>query len=178
MRTIDRLIAQNVAVLRQASELLERIDLAAYCGAGWVPAASGPGGHVRHCLDFYDRFLDGVRSGWIDYTARERDEATARDPEWALARIDRTVDALERIDAAASAGALLVRAEGAGSPGDAASWSHSSLERELYSLLSHTIHHFALVALVLRLQGIEPGAEFGVAPSTLEHWRRAPAGAL
>ena len=30
----------------------------------------------------------------------------------------------------------------------------------------------ALVALVLRLRGFEPGEEFGVAPSTLKYWRR------
>lgn len=50
-------------------------------------------------------------------------------------------------------------------------WSISSLKRELQFLLSHTIHHYSLIALALRLQGFEPGAAFGVAPSTLKNWR-------
>jgi hypothetical protein len=48
----------------------------------------------------------------------------------------------------------------------------STVARELQFLLSHTVHHYALIALILRLQGFEPGEEFGVAPSTLAHWRR------
>jgi hypothetical protein len=47
--------------------------------------------------------------------------------------------------------------------------------RELQFLLSHTVHHYALMALILRLQGFNPAAEFGVAPSTLQHWERAAA---
>jgi hypothetical protein len=37
------------------------------------------------------------------------------------------------------------------------------------------VHHYALIALILRLQGFNPAAEFGVAPSTLQHWQRASA---
>src|SRR5262245_51244700 len=51
-------------------------------------------------------------------------------------------------------------------------WSISSLKRELQFLLSHTTHHYALIALALRSRGFEPGSEFGVAPSTLRHWRK------
>jgi hypothetical protein len=47
----------------------------------------------------------------------------------------------------------------------------SSVGRELLFLSSHTVHHWALVAALLRHQGIEPGVEFGVAPSTLDHRR-------
>jgi hypothetical protein len=35
------------------------------------------------------------------------------------------------------------------------------------------VHHYAIVAIMLRAEGCEPGAEFGVSPSTLAHWRRA-----
>jgi hypothetical protein len=56
---------------------------------------------------------------------------------------------------------------------DSVVWSYSSIGRELQFLLSHTIHHYALIALALRLQGYEPSAEFGVAPSTLQYWRKA-----
>ena len=35
----------------------------------------------------------------------------------------------------------------------------------------HTIHHFSLMAILLRFEGIEPGEEFGVAPATLRYWQ-------
>ena len=41
--------------------------------------------------------------------------------------------------------------------------------RELLFLISHTVHHFALIAFMLRSFGIEPGDKFGVAPSTLRY---------
>ena len=55
--------------------------------------------------------------------------------------------------------------------GEEQQWSRSTLRRELQFLLSHTIHHFALIGLLLSFHGVEPGEEFGVAPSTLKHWR-------
>ena len=51
--------------------------------------------------------------------------------------------------------------------GEPAVWSRSSLLRELQFALSHTVHHYAIIARQLRERGAEPGADFGVAPSTL-----------
>jgi hypothetical protein len=41
--------------------------------------------------------------------------------------------------------------------------------RELQFLQSHTVHHYAVIHLMLLQQGIRPDPEFGVAPSTLRH---------
>jgi hypothetical protein len=43
------------------------------------------------------------------------------------------------------------------------------MARELEFLLSHTVHHYAIVAILCRLQGIAVDDGFGVAPSTLRH---------
>jgi hypothetical protein len=80
------------------------------------------------------------------------------------------MDNLRLADATTS---LLVRAEDIGDPASASAWSPSSVGRELQALLGHTVHHYAIIALLLRVEGIEPGEEFGVAPSTLAHWRAA-----
>jgi uncharacterized damage-inducible protein DinB len=58
-----------------------------------------------------------------------------------------------------------------GLPEDKVVWSVSSTFRELQFLATHTVHHFALVALLLRQRGVEVPVEMGVAPSTLEHWK-------
>jgi uncharacterized damage-inducible protein DinB len=42
----------------------------------------------------------------------------------------------------------------------------TSLARELVFALQHTIHHQAIVAVLLHEQGIAAPAEFGYAPST------------
>jgi hypothetical protein len=72
---------------------------------------------------------------------------------------------------------LKVRLEEGGEQPDPSSWSCSSVRRELQSLVSHTVHHYALIALMLQLNGVEPTEEFGVAPSTLKQWRATAASA-
>jgi uncharacterized damage-inducible protein DinB len=47
-------------------------------------------------------------------------------------------------------------------------WCQSSVGRELQHLINHTVHHYAFVALILRLQGVAIEDDFGVAPSTLQ----------
>ena len=48
-------------------------------------------------------------------------------------------------------------------------WLVSSIGRELQALSSHTIHHFALIAITLRLHGVEVSPDFGMSPSTLTY---------
>jgi hypothetical protein len=45
----------------------------------------------------------------------------------------------------------------------------SSIGRELQALSSHTIHHFALIAITLRLHGFDVDQDFGMSPSTLRY---------
>jgi hypothetical protein len=45
----------------------------------------------------------------------------------------------------------------------------SSISRELQVLSSHTVHHFALIAITLRTHGVELDSDFGMAPSTLRY---------
>jgi RNA polymerase sigma factor (sigma-70 family) len=46
-------------------------------------------------------------------------------------------------------------------------WSDSSLRRELQFLISHTIHHYALIITLCSADKVELPADFGVPPSTL-----------
>jgi hypothetical protein len=49
------------------------------------------------------------------------------------------------------------------------SFMTSSVSREMQALSSHTIHHFALIAVTLKALGVNVDCNFGVAPSTLRH---------
>ena len=69
------LVQTNVRWLRQALRLLEGLDDTAYSTTprGFAPHRAGA--HLRHVLDFYQCFLNGVGSSHIDYDSRRRDEA-------------------------------------------------------------------------------------------------------
>lgn len=169
--TIHTLIQTNVAWLRQSLELIGRLDDRTYSA---VPAGYAPhnaGGHLRHILDFYECLLDGLSAqSHVDYDARKRDESIERSTNAAAGRIRLTIARLEALPAEDCP--LLVR------PEDAAvgyALLPSSLSRELMSLSSHTIHHFALIAMTLRAHGFTLDPRFGMAPSTLRHRERSEA---
>ena len=159
-------------MLKQGLSLLGQIDDSLYTGAPSGIAKAGVGGHLRHCLDFYDSFLSGAgagKPGRIDYDWRERNPLIEKDRSIAKAKIEATITKLSGLKADGQQN-LLVKLEGEQAQRDAA-WSHSSVNRELQFLLSHTVHHYALMAMLLRLQGFEPATDFGVAPSTLKYWQ-------
>ena len=162
----SRLVGGCVEVLAQGLALVERLDDELYADTGGLHVRGGVGPHLRHCLDFYQSFIKGVRVGRVDYNRRERDALVERDRACAAARIELVIEQLRALSDLPGDAPLLV------GPEDAGGWCASTLARELQFLQSHTVHHFALVALLLRLRGFEPGEEFGVAPSTLAHWRR------
>jgi hypothetical protein len=163
-------------VLEQGLSLLERIDDRLYAETGGLPVQSGVGSHFRHCIDFYQSFLVGIASGRIDYDRRERDTLVERDRVFAATRLRILINELQSLPPDGGEVGVLVSLEAeSGESSESARWCPSTVARELQFLLSHTVHHYALVALVLRLQGFEPGEEFGVAPSTLKFWRREEA---
>lgn len=169
----NHLVAACVQVLEQGLDLLERIDDRFYSETGGLPVQSGVGAHFRHCIDFYQSFLAGVASGQIDYDRRERDTLVERDRAFAATKFRIIISELQRLPPDCGEAGVWVSLEGdACASSELNRWCISTVARELQFILSHTVHHYALVALVLRLQGFEPGEEFGVAPSTLKFWRR------
>jgi hypothetical protein len=170
--TIQVLLRENMEVLRQGLVLLDQLDDEQFqCG---LPALklSGPGPHFRHVIDFYRRLFDGLApsEGFaggtpapaIDYDRRERDpriETERSACRTAIEDLRARLAMIERVD-----GPMSVRCDQLPS-------AQSTLARELQGLVSHTVHHYALIAIAARAQGIDPGDEFGVAPSTLAYWR-------
>ena len=162
---------QNLELLRQGLDLLERIDDDTYRAADDpAEAGSGVGPHLRHCVDAYECLLCGLGQGRVDYDARRRDAGVESDRRAGVAALDELAANLSLLADRDPDTELRVQAD---TPADApGAWSRSTLRRELQFLVGHTVHHYALVAMILRRRGIEPGRDFGVAPSTLRHWAR------
>lgn len=163
----------NVIALEQGLSILGRLDAERYRAAPIGLAPSGVGRHLRHVYDYYQCFLHGLDSGHLDYDRRERDERFERDPAYAAERLRELIERLGRLPGDLHDRALQVRMDVEPEALASARWCRSTIGRELRFLASHTIHHFALIDLLLRAQGFECGAGFGVAPSTLQHQREA-----
>jgi uncharacterized damage-inducible protein DinB len=168
----DRPAGANVHYLEQGVDLIRRLNDETYSNSPESPYPGGVGAQFRHCLDFYDCFLRGLESGQIDYGRRERDTRVENDRHHAIARFQEVSEQLAALSAEHLERPVRVKAEDAarGAP----EWGCSSPARELQFLVSHTIHHYALVAVLLKAQACEIGQEFpdfGVAPSTLSYWK-------
>jgi hypothetical protein len=168
MSGMNGLGAANAELLARSAELVARLDDDEFCSAAICPGGAGIGPQFRHCADFCRALLDGLASGRIDYDARKRDPLFEANRAYAARELDALADALRALDRCEDR-ALAVRTEAAVLACSADAWCASSLRRELFVLLSHTVHHHALVGERLRARGLDPGADFGVAPSTRAH---------
>jgi hypothetical protein len=170
----DRPAGANVHYLEHGVELIRRLTDEAYSTCPENPYPGGVGSQFRHCLDFYDCFLRDLDTGRIDYSRRERDPRVESDRRHAIARFEQTCERLAGLSPERMEAPIEVKAEDA-APGSA-EWSPSSPSRELQFLISHTIHHYALISVMLKTQGYEVSREFpefGIAPSTLSYWKEA-----
>ncbi|MFA6961849.1 MAG: hypothetical protein WC205_13930 [Opitutaceae bacterium] len=162
---IGHAIRDNIAALRQGIELLAGLDTERYTRRAPACFNSAAGGHFRHVIEHYLSFLQGMETGEVDYEARARDPMIENDPAYSLAQLEGIGERLERLG---KDRALRVRAESVPA-GTAPLWANSSALRELEFLLSHTVHHYALIAVICQLAGQTLPKDFGMAPSTLRH---------
>ena len=155
----------NLLLLRQGIELLERLSDSDYRDA--AVDRSSVGAQYRHILDHYRCLLDGAPEGRIDYDRRQRDPDLETDRPAAARATHALVDRLLLLARSTPSLPLMVH-QAAGS-GVRAEPHPSSLGRELLFLVSHTVHHYAIVKLLLAERGVECDPDLGVAPSTLAH---------
>jgi uncharacterized damage-inducible protein DinB len=165
----------NLLVLRQAVDVLGRLDDAGYSGWSATPGGSPIGAHFRHIFDHYRAFLAGLASGEIDYDARERQVPLERDRRLAIATALGFMTDLGRIPGDFADRPLRVTVRSVAGQDGSPDWSQTTVKRELQFLVSHSVHHYALIKEVLRQSGFDAGEEFGVAPSTIAALRHGAA---
>jgi hypothetical protein len=170
-RHSDTLIKEAIISLTQGRELLDQLSDEIYTRAMPPIFNYGIGSHVRHLLDFHTAFLRDLESGRIDYDTRERDISVEKNLDAALAKIDSLIERLQALEMTNDDWPLLVRLEDASA--DEPTWSQSTFLREMQFLQSHTVHHYALIAMMLSLQSVAVSPGFGVATSTLKQRRAA-----
>lgn len=159
------LVEDNLYYLQQAVSLIERLDDDLYARNDLPYAASGVGKHIRHVIGFYECLLRG-RGSRVDYDRRQRDPDVETDRSAARERIIGVQTQLKQL-LPEDDSSLWVRCDERLQGAARDPFTASTLSRELQFLVSHTIHHWAIVALILRTVDHPVPPDFGVAPSTL-----------
>jgi hypothetical protein len=141
-------------------------DLAAdvYCARFATHVSGSIGEHVRHCLDHVAVLVAADSSTTLSYDRRHRGTAVEHDPAAALRQIVELKRALATwpargLDAPIRVASMISPA------GDIVS-SWSTLGRELAFVVAHTIHHQAIIGVLLVVHGETVPERFGHSPST------------
>ncbi len=162
------MIRANQACLEQALTLLDALDDSQYAS----PRGGGSpvGAQLRHVIEHYQSFVGGLPHRAIDYDARPRDATIEASRHRAAAVLRELIGQLATVEGLPTETPVQVQMEcdtGAERP----NWAGSSVGRELQFLVSHSVHHFALIKLLVAGDGTPLDADFGIAPSTLSHGR-------
>ena len=125
------------------------------------------GQQVRHVLDHVSCFLAGVESGHLDYDDRRRETTIETSRRAALEAITRLTEQMRAVDSRAFSKPATVSV--LFDPDDPASVTRSSIHRELAFVLSHTVHHNAIIEAMARMLDVTVPEAFGYAPSTVAY---------
>jgi uncharacterized damage-inducible protein DinB len=151
------------AQLDAVTDVVMSMDTASYVARPLREVSGSIGEHVRHCLDHIAALAASTSMQPLSYDRRERGTAIETDPAEAMRLILRLNAALDRwsgpsLDDPISVTSLVA-------PGQSVTgWS--TVGRELAFVASHTVHHQALIALLLAVQGLAVPDRLGYAPST------------
>lgn len=159
----EKLVEKLADEFVRAVDLIERIDESIY--ARTANGTGSIGGHFRHNLDFVANLLNGISEGKIDYEVRERDILVETEKRYAVEKYIAAIRRIVSIPSDSINRGVLIRSEI-----KMDCWHTSSVSRELEFVLSHTVHHHALIKEKLVSFGVEVSKNFGVAPSTLKYW--------
>lgn len=130
-----------------------------------LPGVSGSvGEHVRHILDHVAAYATAREQAVLSYDHRERGTAVEADMGSALRMIMRLKALLadatdDQLDRPMMLSAVLSR-------GSAPVSMRTTRRRELAFVVSHTVHHQALIAVLVALADGEVPETFGLAPTT------------
>ncbi len=173
---MTRLILANFQYLQQAAKLVDMLEDSSYVRAEPMFYNSTIGGHIRHCLEHYEALTQGVSEGKIDYDNRCRDVEVENKTEAASERINNIITALKSLTEENIHQNIKVKMDCGGHENcdeapvlEQTEWQSSTIGRELQFLVSHTVHHFAMIRGISQRGGVELDQDFGMAPSTLRH---------
>jgi len=154
-------------VLDQLRDVVVSLDTDQYKCSQVTTFGGSIGGHVRHCLDHIAALITGADTGVIDYDHRERGTDIETNPVAAMAEVDRLASLLADLPSDITDREVQVHVML--STDGSVTRLGSTIGRELAFVLSHTIHHGAMIAGMVRALGGDVPTGFGLAPSTIAY---------
>ena len=157
-------VAYAIDMLSQGAGIAEISERAG------LPFEQQIGPHLRHIIEHYEAFLNGLDQGVIDYDNRNRNREIERDPALARRRCDELAAGYTARLSRSWPETLAVAFDG-GAAGDDRFVSGSTPLRELLFVAGHAVHHYALLRLLLKQSGLTLPENVGKAAATIRYER-------
>ncbi len=163
---VSPVAAAGMAMLEQCAAFVGCIGDREYATDSRTHKGGTMGKHVRHVLDHFRAALDGAAGETvIDYDHRARNVPMETDRRAALEAITALRGRLAALPDTDMTQAVRVRVMLSGDGAEAE--LSSTLGRELAFASHHAVHHHAMLKAIAAEFAIDPGEEFGKAPSTI-----------
>ena len=146
--------------------LIAKDQLAIFTKPEMIAGNVSVGKQVRHILDFYTVLIEGLDNNVIDYDKRERDLDIEENISIAIDKALLIHQQLQQITDESQQSVIVSLSTDVNI---AYMQGKSTLLRELQFIHSHTTHHMAIISIMLRLNQMDPGINFGKAPSTIAY---------
>lgn len=171
MTEVDKtklIVAGNIDALEQARDIIESLTDDDYVRVIRPQFQSSIGQHMRHILDAYAALQNAIEgnASCIDYEKRTRGSGVETNLHDALTVVDDVKSWLCSL----SACQLNESYEAVHQVTNAKNgrvFSSTTVERELIFLISHSVHHFALLRSMLSCMSYSISSELGKANSTI-----------
>jgi uncharacterized damage-inducible protein DinB len=152
-------------LLRELAGVVEALTDEQYAMTRVGVFPSSIGGHIRHSLDHVAALVRGIKCGRIDYDARERGTEIETSRGAALAAIRELETPIASLPAILLERRVFTKTTiSASEPGIDVL---STVGRELAFVVSHTVHHNAIIGAMVKTLGASVPDRFGYAPSTI-----------
>ncbi len=156
-----------VQVLEQIHELVTSLSQWQFVRTPVGPVHSTIGSHVRHSIDHVHAWLKALATDCLDYDDRQRATDVELQRDIALAVLQLLIEQVRGISLDDARKPWTMQAQ-VTEGGPSLSMQTTAL-RELVFVLSHTIHHNALIGVMARVHGVALPPGFGYAPATLTY---------
>jgi len=166
---LKSIIDGNIESLEQGQNLIDSISTEAYQQGASPIANSSIGEHFRHILDMYFALMSGFGKGVVDFNTRRRGAEIEKNPKAAIDQIRQIKQWLLQLDVDCDQ-ELLLNTEVA-LHNTRSVEIESYLARELVFASSHAVHHYAVVSIIAKLQGLEVDNALGIAAATATNLR-------
>lgn len=165
----------NIEALDQGVQLLNSLSDEQYKHIAAPYVSSSIGQHFRHVVDMFLAIVNRVEGDPIDFDERRRGAEIETRRTVALEELQEVrrwmCSIVQRADL------MVVMSECLGVKTEVTLKEtesvqiESTLARELIFAGSHAVHHYALIGVIAKLQGVSLSADLGVAPATASHLR-------